>query len=123
MKDRRVVVLRAALEALLESLDATLRTSSWPGSEPVPEPLKQASALLLDRLGTANRLAHGKFTGPSIVVAALDAICGAIRRLDTAFVEYRKSTTGNAEQKIAGSDALRLELESVRSESSRWSTT
>ncbi len=121
MKDRRVVVLRTALEALLESLDATLRTSSWPGSEVVPEPLKLASAALLDRLGTANRLAHGKFTGPSIVVAALDAICSGIRRLDASFVEYRKSMTGNAEQKEAGASSLRLEIESVRSESSRWS--
>lgn len=123
MKDRRVVVLRGALDALLESLDATLRTSSWPGSEAVPEPLQRASALLLDRLGTANRLAHGKFTGPSIVVAALDSICSAIRRLDGAFVEYRKSSSGNDPQKEAGATTLRNELESVRSESSKWSTT
>ena len=121
MKDRRVVVLRSALEALLESLDAQLRTSTWPGAEAIPEPLQKASALLLDRLGTANRLASGKFTGPSLVMSALDSICTAIRRLDAAFVEYRRSTSGPEAQREAGAAALRSELEAVRADSASWS--
>ena len=63
-KDPRIVTFRGALESLIESLDATVRIARWEaGGESIPEPLRHSAAQLQDRLGSANRLAAGRFVG------------------------------------------------------------
>ena len=122
MKDQRVVFLRGVFDGLMESLDATVRISRWTDTtESVPEPLQRAATQLLDRLGTANRLAAGKFAGSAVLIASMTEISGAIHKLDAAFVEFRRTLAGSPTQKTDGASALDAELESVRAEAARWS--
>jgi hypothetical protein len=111
MKDQRVPFFRRTLEALLESLDATARLSRWATDDTAPELLRQSAALLGERLVAANRLASSHFEGPAQVVAALNGMSEAIRRLDAAYVLYRS--------KAEGADAgvvLDAEIGSVRAQ-------
>jgi hypothetical protein len=121
MKDQRVAYFRTVLDGLVESLDATVRVSRWQGAESVPEPLAKAAAQLVERLGAANRLAAGKFTGSPVVVASVAAMSGAIQKLDTAFVEYRRGLAGTTAQKQEAALALDAELDGVRQDAHRWS--
>jgi hypothetical protein len=84
MKDQRIAHFRGALEALVESLDATARLSRWDGGETAPEPLQQSAAKLGERLGAANRLASCKFIDSKPAereeaAVALDAEIGSVR--------------------------------------------
>jgi len=121
MKDQRVAYFRKLLEQLLESLDATVRIARWQGPETIPEPLNVSAGKLLDRLGTANRLAADKYAGPPPVVACMSAMSSATQRLDAAYVEYRKSLEGTGAQKEEAAVLLDAELLSVKAESDRWS--
>ena len=88
MKDSRITVFREALDALLESLDAVVRIERWIGPESIPEPLLASAQALVTRLGTANRLAAGRFSGSVADAARVTAIAEAVRRLDAAYVSY-----------------------------------
>jgi hypothetical protein len=121
MKDQRVAFLRTSLEGLVESLDATARISRWSGAEPVPEPLEKSASQLLDRLGTANRLAADRYSGAPVVVTALKAMSAAIQRLDVAFVEFRRSIEGSPAQKNEAALALEAEIDAVRNDATKWS--
>jgi hypothetical protein len=90
--DPRIVTFRGALESLLESLDATVRIARWQSrdGELIPEPLHRSAAKLQDRLGSATRLAAGKFVGAPAMVNTSDAIKEAVQELDEAFLAYRK---------------------------------
>jgi hypothetical protein len=114
-KDPRIVTFRGALESLIESLDATVRIARWEaGGESIPEPLRHSAAQLQDRLGSANRLASGKFVGAPAVVATSDAIKEAVRALDAAFVAYRKrSDRGEAVIEL-DSEVGRIKLDAHR---------
>jgi hypothetical protein len=114
MKDQRVSYLRATLDGLVESLEATLRIARWEGPDGVPEPLRLSAAQLVDRLGTANRLAADRYTGSPKVVEALSTMSSAIQRLDAAFVVYRRGTAGTDAQREEGSLALDAEIDRVR---------
>ena len=97
-KDPRIVTFRGALEALIDSLDATVRIARWPGAgEPIPSPLLQSAARLQDRLGSATRLANGKFVGAPAVVNTSDAIKEAIQTLDGAFLVYCRRVDGTVD--------------------------
>lgn len=111
MKDPRVVTYRKALEALVESLDATLRIERWPNGEAPPEPLQQRAADLVSRLGTAGRLASSRFAGGVADVSRVDWMRGAMKRLDAAWVVYRSGMAGNDLQREEAHSALRAELE------------
>jgi len=118
-KDPRIVLFRGALESLIESLDATVRIARWEaGGEPIPEPLRQGAALLQDRLGSANRLAAGRFVGAPAVVATSEAIKEAVRDLDAAFVAYCKRVEGGQRQEAV------IELDSavgrIKLDAHRW---
>jgi hypothetical protein len=118
-KDPRIVTFRGALESLIESLDATVRIARWgAGGEPIPEPLHQSAAQLQDRLGSANRLAAGKFVGAPAVVATSDAIKEAVRALDAAFVAYRKGAAGGQREEAA--IELDGELGRIKLDAHRW---
>jgi hypothetical protein len=116
--DPRITTFRGALESLIESLDATVRIARWePGGEPIPEPLRQGAAQLQDRLGSANRLAAGKFVGAPAVVATSNAIKEAVRGLDAAFVAYRKRADGSQREEAVmelDSEVGRIKLDAPR---------
>jgi hypothetical protein len=121
MKDQRVAFFRKLLDSLVESLEATVRIARWHGEEAIPEPLQQSATKLLDRLGTANRLAADKYAGPPPVVACMAAMSSATQRLDFAYVEYRKHIDGKPEKREEAASALDAEVDIVKAESHRWS--
>jgi hypothetical protein len=118
-KDPRIVTFRGALESLIESLDATVRIARWEaGGEPIPEPLHQSAAQLQNRLGSANRLAAGRFVGAPAVVATSDAIKEAVRDLDAAFVAYRKRADGGEREEAV--IELDGEVGRIKLDAHRW---
>ncbi|MCL2448241.1 MAG: hypothetical protein FWD17_04785 [Polyangiaceae bacterium] len=120
-KDPRIVTFRGALESLIESLDATVRIARWePSGEPIPEPLRHSAEQLQERLGSANRLAAGRFVGAPAVVATSDAIKEAVRDLDAAFVAYRKRADGAVSQRDEAANELDGELGRIKLQAHRW---
>ena len=117
--DPRIATFRGALESLIESLDATLRIARWEaGGEAIPDPLRQSAAQLQSRLGSANRLAAGRFVGAPAVVATSDAIKEAVRDLDAAFVAYRKRADGG--QRDEAVIELDGEVGRIKLDAHRW---
>ena len=117
-KDPRIVTFRGALESLIESLDAMVRIARWEaGGEPIPEPLRHSAAQLQDRLGSANRLAAGRFVGAPAIVAKSDAIKEAVRDLDAALVAYRKRAQGQREEAVIELDS---EVGRIKLDAHRW---
>jgi hypothetical protein len=121
-KDPRIVTFRGALESLIESLDATVRIARWQpdGGEGIPEPLQSSATRLLDRLGSATRLASGKFVGAPAVVASSDAIRSAINDLDKAFVTYRQHVDSKPAEKEEAAIALDAEVGRVKLDAHLW---
>ena len=109
MKDHRIEVFRTATFALIESLDAVVRLSRWGEVESPPEPLVAAAGKLVDRLGAANRLAAGKFTGSPRDATRVTTMCAAMKRLDAAYVAYRKETI-SPERAANATSALEVEI-------------
>jgi len=120
MKDQRVAFFRTQLESLVESLAATVRITRWQGDEVIPEPLKKSASKLLDRLGTANRLAADKYAGPPPVVACITAMTGAAQRLDAAYVQYRHRIELTPAQRDEAAMALDVEIDGVKADAHRW---
>lgn len=118
--DQRIAFFRGALEALVESLDATVRIQRWTDAEAIPEPLQQSAALLVNRLGAANRLAAGKFVGPQIVAARVTAMNAAIQRLDGAYVQYRHRVDVSPAHRSEAAAALDAEIGEVKAEAHQW---
>jgi hypothetical protein len=118
-KDPRIVTFRSALESLIESLDAMVRIARWQAEgEPIPEPLRHSAAQLQDRLGSANRLAAGRFVGAPAVVATSAAIKEAVRDLDAAFVAYRKRAEGGQREEAV--IELDGEVGRIKLDAHRW---
>jgi hypothetical protein len=120
MKDQRLAYFRGALDALVDSLDATARISRWDSGESAPEPLQKSAAKLGERLGAANRLAAGKFVGAPVVVAGLTGMSGAIQRLDAAYVQYRRRIDAKPAERDEAAIALDAEIGNVKAEAERW---
>jgi hypothetical protein len=121
MNDQRIAYFRKALEALVDSLDATARLSRWDSSESAPEPLQESAAKLGERLGAANRLAGGKFVGATQVVASLTGMSDAIKRLDAAYVQYRHRIDAKPAERDDAVVALDGEIGNVKAEVEGWS--
>ncbi|MBK7580180.1 MAG: hypothetical protein IPI67_08260 [Myxococcales bacterium] len=117
MKDKRVGVFKKALEELVESLDATVRLAQWDGTESVPDPLKDSASSLMARLGTADRLAAGVFKGTIADVARVTALTDAMRRLEVAYVSYRKNSGGAAGNGDKATRELSTTLDEVKAQS------
>ncbi len=115
MKDKRVLVFRKSLEELVESLDATLRLANWDGADAVPDPLRDDAARLITRLGTTDRMAAGVFKGNPRDVQSVNELTGAMRRLEAAYMVYRKQlkTVGGADE---AATKLSAALEQVKAE-------
>ncbi len=111
MKDQRLKVFKTALDALVESLDAQVRVARWSDTaEPPPEPLRIAASKLTERLGAADRLASGTFVGSPVDTTRVNAICATMKRLDVAYVAYRKRLEGKPEQLGDAASALELDI-------------
>jgi hypothetical protein len=120
MNDQRIASFRKALEALVESLDATARLSRWDGTESAPEPLEQSAAKLPERLRAANQLAADKFSGAPPVVNLLTGMSAAIKRLDEAYIQYRHRIDAQPAELEQAAVALDAEIGSVKAEAERW---
>ena len=120
MKDQRVPFIRRALDGVLESLEATLRVKRWTGAEEIPEPLKKAALRLVERLGTADRLAATAFRGTPQDVGRVEAMVSAIRRLDAAYVAFRQALDRKPDDLEAAAVALTEEIDHVKSGVDHW---
>ena len=122
MNDQRVAAFRKALNSLVESLDATVRVARWPAQEPIPAPLQNSAAKLLDHLGCANRFAADRYLGPPPVVVCMTAMSAATNVLDAAYVEYRRHlAASNADDvRAAAAMALDHEIDAVKATSTQW---
>jgi hypothetical protein len=118
MKDTRLAFFRNTLEGLIESLDATIRMRRWDGVEEVPAPIKESASRLVTCLGTADRLVSSSFTGSIADTARVNAMLGAMRRLDAAYVAYRRQLDLAPDGDTAAA-ALSAEIDDVRSDR-RW---
>jgi hypothetical protein len=116
MNDQRITSFRKALEALVDSLDATSRLSRWDSKEVVPEPLRESAGKLSERLGAANRLAGDKFMGSTQVVSALTGMSRAIRRLDAAYAQYKLRLEADPPEQEGAAEALDVEIGSIKAE-------
>jgi hypothetical protein len=121
MKDQRIPALRRALDALLESLEATLRVQSWTGVDEIPDPLRNMAKRLVERLGTAERLSAFTPRSSALDAERVQAMSVAIRRLDAAYVAFRQAVErapANAESALA---VLREEVNLVKETNEAWS--
>lgn len=110
MKDTRVKVFRVALESLTESLEALVRITRWTDADTPPEPLRSAMAKLSERLGSADRLASGVFVGTPADASKVKAMCAAMRKLDGAYVAFRKRVDAHPDDAMTAAGALESEL-------------
>ena len=118
MRDHRPQLLRQALEALIDSLDATVRVQRWTTAEAIPEPLAQSASLLLSRLGAADRLLLRSFTGAASDETRMATMRAAVRLLDAAYVEYRKRIQGGQGETAA--EALDAKVCEVKATAPSW---
>lgn len=111
MKDQRLKVFRAALDGLVESLDALVRVTRWSdATEAPPEPLRVAVSKLTERLGTADRLASATFVGNVADTSKVNGWCGAMKRLDGAYVSYRRRLESRPGQEADAAAALETDI-------------
>jgi hypothetical protein len=120
MKDQRLKVFRSAVEGVIESLDALVRVSRWTEPEPPPEPLRTAVAKLVDRLGTADRLSSGAFLGSPADVNKVTAMCATMKKLDAAYVTYRKRIQSTPEETVDAAAALETEIIEATAGAAYW---
>lgn len=119
MRDQRLKVFRDAVEQLIESLEAHVRLARWDSTEPKPAPLASAASKLIDRLGAADRLSAARYQGPATDVAKVDAMRGAMKRLEGAYAAFRKETQSGGEI-LAAAATLESEVGAVASTSRAW---
>jgi hypothetical protein len=120
MNDQRVSAFRKALNALVESLDATVRVARWSGPDAVPVPLETSASQLLDRLGSANRFAADRYLGSPPVIVCMSAMSSATKLLDAAYVEYRRHLAGPTDELARAAAALDHEIDAVKATSAQW---
>lgn len=88
MNDRRVSAIRDALEAFVESVDATSRIARWDQTEPLPDSLREAAAEVDAIRTAANKLTVDRALGAPAIVHRLTVSSSAIRRLSAAYEEF-----------------------------------
>jgi hypothetical protein len=120
MKDQRVTSFRKALEALVDSLDATARLSRWNTAESAPRPLHESAAKLGEHLGAASRLAQGTFVGATPAIASLTGMSGAVQRLQAAYQSYRHQIEEQPTERDTAAMALDAEIVNVKAELENW---
>lgn len=120
MRDQRLQVFRNAVDTLVESLEAVVRLSRWTDGDTKPESLVLAASKLLERLGTADRLAASHFHGPAAETAKVTAMCAALKRLDAAYLEYMRRTESPSPDRAAAASDLESEISATTAGSGSW---
>lgn len=95
---------------MTESLEALVRVSRWRDAEAPPEALHTAASKLMERLGVASRLASTHFRGTPTDTRRVSAMCVAMKRLDAAYVVYRKRVASTPAEQFDAAAALELEI-------------
>jgi hypothetical protein len=113
MNDRRVTAIRSALEALVESIDATMRIARWDISDPVPDSLRLAAAQLEANMKLANELARGNVSGTPAIVHRLSVTSSAVIRLTAAYREFESLKNGQADEVATARENLDAAIDSV----------
>ena len=121
MKDQRIPALRRALDALLESLEATLRVRGWVGSDEIPEPLRNKAGRLVERLGAADRLSAFTPRSSALDAERVQAMSAAIRRLDAAYIAFRQAVERAPASVESALASLREEIDVVKEGNDAWS--
>jgi hypothetical protein len=112
-RDRRVLALRAAVFALVESMEAVVRVARWPRDEAAPEPLVDCAGKVVERLAAADRFLASRYEGRNIDAESVAAMCDAARKLDVAYRAYRTRANGSSGDVHAAAAALEQELATV----------
>ena len=120
MKDQRIPILRRALDALLESLEATLRMKEWNGPEEIPEPIRASAERLVERLRSADRLGAISVRGAEDA-KRVEAMTSAIKRLDDAYVSFREAIDRAPSSVVLALATLRAEIDLVKERNDTWS--
>jgi hypothetical protein len=110
MKDQRLQLFRTAVDALTESLAALVRVSRWTDDDAPPEALSISVSKLVERLGVASRLVSTPFQGTPTDMRKVSAMCTAMKRLDAAYVVYRKRVEASPAEKLDAATALEFEI-------------
>ena len=113
MNDRRVTAIRNALEALVESINATTRIARWDISDPVPDSLRLAASQLEGNLKLANELARGNVSGTPAIVHRLSVTSSAVLRLTAAYREFESLKGGDASDISIARENLEAAIDSV----------
>jgi hypothetical protein len=119
MRDARIAFFRKTLDGLIDSLDATVRLTRWESDEGAPEPLKESASQLIARLGTAHRLASSGFVGSAADQARANVMIVTMRRLDAAYVVYRRGMERGPRESESVSAVLNAEIDDVKGDA-RW---
>ena len=120
LKDSRPRSIRRTLDGVLESLDATIQVRRWSAAEPVPDTLRSVAARLLEHLGAAERLMSREFRGTPQDEKRVVSMTRAIKKLDTAFVAFRRSLERAPTEADAASQVLASEIEQVQQTNDDW---
>ena len=110
MKDQRLKVFAGAVDSLVESLEAVVRVSRWSDAEAPPEALSDAASKVVDRLGVASRLVSTTFQGTPADTQRVGVLCTTMKRLDAAYVNFRRRVTSSPGQLVDAAAALELEI-------------
>ena len=113
MNDRRVTAIRNALEALVESIDASLRIAKWDISDPLPDSLRLAATQLEANLKLATELARGNVSGAPAIVHRLTVTSAAVQRLAAAYKEFESLKGGEAIELAAARENLDAAIDSA----------
>ena len=110
MKDHRLKVFRATLDALNESLVAVVRVARWKEPEAPPESLRTAAAKVAERRSSADRLVSGSFVGSPGDTSKVNAMCATMKQLDAAYLSYLKQLEVEPNQIAAAAAALETDI-------------
>ena len=110
MKDQRLRAFKSTVESLVESLEALVRVSRWAGTDAPPKELTVAVSKLVDRLGVASRLSSTQFHGTVADTYKVTAMCTAMKRLDAAYVTFRKESASRPNHVSDAAATLELEI-------------
>ena len=69
---------------------------------------------------TADRLASGAFVGTPADTSKVTAMCSAMKRLDAAYLTYRRHADRISNPDAAASATLEAEIGEVRDTADRW---
>ena len=110
MKDHRLKIFRATLDAFNESLVAVVRVARWKEPEAPPESLRTAADKVSERRSSADRLVSGPFVGSPADTTKVNAMCATMKQLDAAYLTYLKQLEVEPNQVAQAAAALETDI-------------